>query len=470
MSHSNEQSQKQYSINQFAQNKSSLPIKTSDEFLTLFETLPYEKSPYFDSNYSAHELSKWSFFAINPIITYTQENSSHCRKTQNNQSFLTQEDVWQTIQQTINHHTEKKPHLDELPFIGGWLGYISYDYPFENVPNIITKPNQFPLFQFSLFSTVVLYHHPTNDCFLITQKEDPIEQKIKEHINQLSSIEKPFYMITKAQPSSSYETYAEKISAILEHIRNGDIYQANFTHNFIAKFQGEPFTLYKTLKKNNPAPFSAFYKINKEQFILSSSPERLFSIKNNKILAHPIKGTIQRGQTPEEDKTLKSELLNSPKNSAELAMIVDLIRNDIGRISKFNTVQVKAFKKLESFASVHHLIGIIEGELKAEATVKDIFTALFPGGSITGAPKIRSMQILSKLEETSRGPYTGSLGYIDVRGNMDFNIMIRTILIHQNQLSFQVGGGIISDSNASDEYKETLAKTQTIHNTLNQFK
>ena len=262
------------------------------------------------------------------------------------------------------------------------------------------------------------------------------------------------------------EKYLSKIEEIFEHIRKGDIYQANFTHQFSGKFKGDAFNLYQSLRIKNPAPFACFYPINEHQYILCSSPERLFQVQNGKITSSPIKGTIRRDEDPFIDQKLKNDLLNSSKDAAELAMIIDLIRNDVGKISEYGSVKVLAFKKLESFQKVHHLIGTIEGKLKPETTVKNIFEALFPGGSITGAPKIRSIEILNTLEENPRGPYTGSVGYIDIRGNMDFNIMIRTILIDHDSISLQVGGGIVIDSNPYCEYEETLHKAQAIFDAL----
>lgn len=442
-----------------------LTFHNHDEFIAFYQHIQIAKGPLFESSLTNHASSKWSFFSILPKATI----------------FKTRDEIFSTTTNQKNHHSvcffdqlnsikfqtsKKYPELTPFPFIGGFMGFLSYENIFETKSALKEKQQSFPLYQFSLFMNTFLFDLENRESHLIYNEDFVLaaynvwlqKKKIKKKSQPLNKI--------LLRPQISKTQYLNKIEKIFEHIKKGDIYQANFTHKFIGQFNGEPFEVYNSLRKKNPSPFSCFYEVDNQKFILCSSPERLFKVENGKILSSPIKGTIKRDTDQMKDLKLQQELLNSHKDSAELAMIIDLIRNDLGKISNFGTVKVLNFKKLESFQKVHHLIGTIEGQLKPKTSVKDIFSAIFPGGSISGAPKIRSIEILNELEDEARGPYTGSMGYIDIRGNMDFNIMIRTILIENNSISLQVGGGIVIDSDPVKEYEESLHKAQALFDAL----
>lgn len=443
-------------------NITPLNFDNSEEFVQFYHSLSVKKGPLFDSSMPQHASSQWSFFSILPKLTITKNNQEILGETPR-EPIINQACFFNLMDQFPFKAPSEFPGLERFPFIGGFVGFLSYENKFESLKINKEKKCDFPLYQFSLFTNVFIFDHQAQKSFLIS--DDTIETK-----SIYDQYEKKLYKKTnkkiRLKSLISKEKYLSKIEEIFEHIRKGDIYQANFTHKFYSDFQGDPFSVYQALRKKNPAPFACFYPINEKQFILCSSPERLFKVKGNIITSSPIKGTIRRDSDPFVDDKLKKDLLNSAKDSAELAMIVDLIRNDLGRISEFGSVKVLEFKKLESFQKVHHLIGTIEGKLRSDIAIRNIFEALFPGGSITGAPKIRSIEILNELEEESRGPYTGSAGYIDIRGGMDFNIMIRTILINNNQISLQVGGGIVIDSNPYCEYEETLHKAEALFDAL----
>ena len=259
--------------------------------------------------------------------------------------------------------------------------------------------------------------------------------------------------------------YLESIRKIKDYIRQGDIYQANLTQRFNGKTNISSYELYKKLRTISPAPFAAFLNF-KEHQILSNSPERFIKCINNKIETRPIKGTRPRGKNKEEDLKLQGELRNSEKDKAELLMIVDLERNDIGRVSKIGSVKVPELFVIEPYANVSHLVATVTGELEESLDCIDVIKATFPGGSITGAPKIRAMEIIDELEPTQRNVYTGSIGYIGFNGDMDLNIAIRTLIKSNENIYFQVGGGITWDSNPEDEYQETLDKAKSIVNAL----
>ena len=249
----------------------------------------------------------------------------------------------------------------------------------------------------------------------------------------------------------------DNILKIKKYISNGDCYQVNYSQNFDVNYKGSSWDIYKDLRELNPAPYSSFFKIH-EQFVISSSPERFISITNNSIQTKPIKGTLKRLADKKLDLEQISLLKNDEKNISENLMIVDLLRNDLSKCCELNSVIVTKLFDIESYASVHHMVSTIVGKLKPDTSTIDILKACFPGGSITGAPKKRAMEIINELEDRKRGIYCGSIGYFDNNNNMDTNICIRTIMLTEDKLSFSAGGGIVHDSDPLDEYFESLEK------------
>ena len=244
---------------------------------------------------------------------------------------------------------------------------------------------------------------------------------------------------------------------VLEYIAAGDVFQVNLSQRFTAFGHHDPLDLYLRLKATSPAPFAAFLHW-KDLAVVSASPESFYRTRGDLLVTRPIKGTRPRGRDPDDDNRLAAELLASPKDRAELTMIVDLERNDLGRVCEYGSVIVRDPLTIESFAQVHHLVATVEGRLRPDAGPVDVIRALFPGGSITGAPKIRAMEIIDELEPNRRSLYTGAIGYFSGNGSSEFNIAIRTILLEGDRVSFQVGGGIVADSDPLAEYEETLAK------------
>lgn len=257
----------------------------------------------------------------------------------------------------------------------------------------------------------------------------------------------------------SREGYEAAVRRALEHVRAGDVYQINLSQRFQAASDRDPFDIYLRLRAQSPAPFAAFFRFP-GYAVLSSSPERFlrFEPRTRLVETRPIKGTRPRGPGPTSDRTLARELLTSAKDRAENVMIVDLERNDLGRVAEIGSVEVTGLCELESFASVHHLTSTVRARLRADRDVIDLLRATFPGGSITGAPKIRAMQLIDELEPVARGVYTGAIGYIEPGGGMDLSIAIRTMVIKDGLASFHAGGGIVADSDPTQEYEETLHK------------
>ncbi len=276
----------------------------------------------------------------------------------------------------------------------------------------------------------------------------------------------------------SKENYIKTVERAKKYIYAGDIYQVNLSQRFQTQIDMPPYEIYKRLRKINPAPFSCYLKFD-NKYIISSSPERFLSVRNmpdsggayngaaiRKVQTRPIKGTRPRHNHEDINLRMKKELLTSKKDDAELTMIVDLERNDLGRVCNYDTVKVTERKALEEHPTVYHLAGTVEGELHPRYDFIDLIKATFPGGSITGAPKVRAMQIIDELEPTKRSVYTGAIGYIGFNGNIDLNIAIRTFLVKDDHVYFQVGGGIVADSSPEEEYEETLHKARALIETL----
>jgi para-aminobenzoate synthetase component 1 len=253
------------------------------------------------------------------------------------------------------------------------------------------------------------------------------------------------------------------VQRVIDYIFAGDIFQANLSQRFQAPMPADlsGFDLYRRLRAINPAPFAAMIK-SEDVHIVSASPERFLTLRDGRVETCPIKGTRPRGATPEADRAFAAALLASEKDRAENVMIVDLLRNDLSRVCRDGTVEVPRLCELESFATVFHLVSTVTGILRPGLSAVDLLRACFPGGSITGAPKIRAMEIIAELEPTRRGPYCGSIGYVGFDGAMDSSIAIRTYAIKDGIVAFQAGGGIVADSRPADEYDETLAKARAL--------
>jgi para-aminobenzoate synthetase component 1 len=259
----------------------------------------------------------------------------------------------------------------------------------------------------------------------------------------------------------THDEYIGALKRVKEYIAAGDIYQANLTQRLSAPLATTPWDLYRRLTASNPAPFGGYFE-TPDCAVVSCSPERFLQVRSGEVETRPIKGTRPRGAAPEEDARLAEELCNSLKDRAENVMIVDLERNDLGRVCDYGSVHVPELFALESYATVHHLVSTVRGRLHTGKTALDCLRASFPGGSITGAPKVRSMEIIEELEPTRRGIYTGAIGYLCFSGDMDVNIVIRTLVIKDGTAYFQVGGGIVADSDPEAEYQETLDKARAL--------
>lgn len=359
----------------------------------------------------------------------------------------------------------------ELPFAGGLIGYLSYDFGrhLEQMPQLAADDLHLPDARLGLYAWALVSDHLVQTSQLVFHPALPESerQRLIDVFNQpVAASKASFKLRGPMAPDLSAEAYRDAIARIHNYIQAGDCYQVNFAQRFRAPCLGDPWAAYCALREACPTPFSGFQSLPDHGAVLSLSPERFVKISRRQVETRPIKGTRPRGLTPEEDAANAAELLASPKDRAENLMIVDLLRNDLGRSCRTGSVKVPELFSLESYPNVHHLVSSVTAELASDKDALDLIAGSFPGGSITGAPKIRAMQIIDELEPTRRGLYCGSLVYLDVRGEMDSSIAIRSLLVKDDQVCCWGGGGIVADSQWEAEYQESMTKVRVLLQTL----
>lgn len=374
------------------------------------------------------------------------------------------------------------------PFPAGAMGYFGYELGAQMEPAFGLKPGSeetsLPDLWLGLFDSAVTIDLERKRILItatgLPDTGDRARQRAEARIRELtaaieSAAADPMDSLPPAAPAAGdgFESnftpfeFAGAVNRIQEFIAAGDIYQANLSQRFRTRYEGDPFQLFLELRRAAPAPFSAFLD-GGDFTVVSMSPERFLHLdpETRRVETRPIKGTRPRGKTGSEDRRLARELVHSEKDRAEHVMIVDLERNDLGRVAQVGTVQVRELSLLETFPTLFHLTSTVEGVLASGRDRVDLLQATFPGGSITGAPKIRAMQVIDELETVRRGIYTGSLGHLSFTGGMDLNVAIRTIVIHGGRAEFHVGAGIVADSDPEGEYQETLAKGRSLREAL----
>jgi para-aminobenzoate synthetase component I len=385
---------------------------------------------------------------------------------------------------------------DVPPFQGGAAGYVGYDWgaAHERVPRARYDDLAVPDLLLGLYDWVIAWDHQAGRAWVVSTgiPEQASARRhraarrlafVKERLadgrmggwadglsrSSLQSAHPPIRPSAPSYPvpdvpdvrsNFTREGYLDAVARVIEYIRAGDIFQANLSQRLQAPLVGTPLGLYDRLRRRNPAPFSAYLEFG-DLVVASSSPERFLRVQpDGRVETRPIKGTRPRGVGPEHDAALALALAESEKDRAENVMIVDLLRNDLSRVCRPGTVRVPELFALEHYATVHHLVSTVVGEVAPGHDAVDVLRAAFPGGSITGAPKVRAMQIIAELEPTARGVYCGAIGYLSTSGALDTSIVIRTYLVRGRDVYFQVGGGIVADSDPEQEYRETLDKAQ----------
>lgn len=467
------------------------PLSVSIPPYRLFPAFKATPSPFFlDSGDDYKELGRYSYMGSSPFLEVTAY-PDHLELYWPNRFY--RETLLLQKSESLNflNDLQSKYHLlhSPFPFSGGAVGFLSYDLKneIESLPNETVDDLILPLWRFAWYDGILIYDHIQESYWITACGMDEegtchtdlaqtrvayLEQLLGSFIPERLDEAEEFTTITNDSPSTpitpsvSHTQYLSDLKRVIDYIYAGDIYQANLTQRFSMDWEGDTWNLYSQLHRQNPAPFAAFLPYSDFQ-VLCSSPERFIRIlADGKIETRPIKGTRPRGNSLSDDELQAFELQNSPKDRAELTMIIDLERNDLGRICEFGTVKVPDLITLEKYPTVWHLASTITGQLKRGLKPSEIIQAVFPGGSITGAPKIRAMEIIEELELFKRGLYTGSIGFMGFDGAWDFNIVIRTILLKNGKAYIHVGGGIVADSDPECEYNETLDKAKALFRVL----
>lgn len=446
-------------------------ISGNQDPMELFEKIARSPYPFFlDSSQYSQSIGRFSFFGSDPFLIFKSKADRAVIIKDGKEEMIRCEDPFSILRGLFNRF-----RLDSkrgLPFPCGGVGYFSYDLKdfLEKLPSRATDDLGMPDCAIAFYDLVITHDNLKKKTFITSsglpetgaKGRKRALRRVKETMSLLKS--RPAKVSGKivripAEMRSNFtkEAYMEALQKAKHYIRKGDVYQVNLSQRFETSLAEEPLSVYKRLRAFCGAPFSAYLDTG-EAVILSSSPERFLFKKGRYIETRPIKGTRPRGADAAEDAELEKKLLGSTKDRAEHIMIVDLERNDLGRVCEYGSVRPSGTFRLEKYANVFHLVTTVSGRLKKGIDAIDCIRATFPGGSITGAPKIRSMEIIEELEPVKRGVYTGAIGYISFSGGMDLSIAIRTFVVKGRDVYFQVGGGIVADSDPEKEYEETLHK------------
>jgi anthranilate synthase component 1 len=418
-------------------------------------------------------VSGWGYFGIKPIefleILPSNENPQY-NSLKRISDFISKENL-------IRNGCDS-------PYPCGVVGWLSYELSqeIENIPPISDNSFSYPILQLGLYDCMVSWVEPRGEnttlritsCPKLGNSEKTFALALENALDMAKSFQKSPVTYTHTVPDSptsnfqsdcGRETFCKRVQKIKDYIYNGDTFQVNIAHKLIMKSDLHPVNLFRALRSINPAPYSALLEFPSIDLI-GASPELLFYSNNDTIVAEPIAGTRPRGLTNSQDLIFEHELLDNKKERAEHAMLVDLCRNDLGKVSDYGTVNVEEYRRVDRYSSVMHLVSSVKGDKKPNASISDVIKAIFPGGTITGAPKPKTMEIISEIEDSHRGPYTGSVGIFGFDNQATLNIIIRTF-IHQNGIyQLPVGAGIVHDSVPEKEYEETLSKAKALINSM----
>ncbi len=443
--------------------------------LTLFNTLDASRYPYLLSSSAVRQNNtQYDILLAFPQYTLTlnADKSLHCSDETlplSDGFFATLENFYQKSfgKNKVGEADDK----ENLPFCGGWFVYLAYEMAeeIEHCLSLPSLPASQPLAIAARCPAAIIVDKQKHQVFAVAENEyvhllDDIEQdfvRLKVHFDQPAQAEQKIALQSLSEADTA--PYLQQVEKIKQYIIDGDIFQANLSRQWQATLKQDvsDARLFDALSEHNPSSFAAMACLP-NMTIISSSPERLVSLKNAIVETRPIAGTRPRDDNQQSDDALAQELLSHPKEQAEHIMLIDLERNDLGRVCRPGSIEVNELMVLESWQHVHHIVSNVRGELAANRSPVDVLRAVFPGGTITGCPKVRCMEILAEMEQQARGAYTGSLGYINKNGNMDFNILIRTMVRDRENdtITFRAGGGIVSDSLAQKELEETRAKAK----------
>jgi para-aminobenzoate synthetase component 1 len=456
------------------------PLDLPSDPTVLLQRLPDERGRFLlESGGGPPEIARYSFLGFRPFLEFSSRGQRYTLRRGEELSCHTGDPL--TVLDGLLAQVQIPLTPEMPPFVGGAVGYFGYDLGrnLETLPNTAVDDLQLPDLSLGFYDNVVVIDHQTDRVSLYTivlpESPEASLQRAQEIAQYLARLPESAERRSKTPPqqgasrvTSNFDRsdYLATIQKAIDYIYAGDIFQVNIAQRFAAWLPFSSMELWSRLRQINPAPFAAFLDYGDFQ-VVSASPERFLSVTPSddglwKVETRPIKGTRRRGRSAEEDEALRADLAGSLKDHAELNMIVDLERNDLGRVSVFGTVKVPDARRIEAYPTVFHTVATVEGILRPGTRVSDLLRATFPGGSITGAPKVRALEIIEELEQLRRSIYTGSIGYIGFQGMIDLNIVIRTFVVKNGRAYFHAGGGIVADSRPADEYDETIAKATAL--------
>lgn len=435
-----------------------------------------------DSGPGYGSFGRFSFFGCEPFLTVSARGASirivgeHRRQLMNGNPI---EILSRLIRQQTPPVEEPASHASHLPFrTGAAIGFLSYELGrfVEPFARRSKEEPDLPDLQFFFFDALLAHDHSMNQTWAIVRNQPRAGKRLQSTLDRIRRVGLAGSRLCSAQQSSpetwtsslTYEDYSAAVRKAQRYIADGEIYQVNLSQQLWCRSSMTAPQLYQELRQTGASPFGAYLQ-GRHWAVLSLSPERFLRYwpRQRRIQTRPIKGTRPRGASSEEDQALRQALLQSPKDAAEHVMIVDLERNDLGRLASYGTVRVSDFRRLETFPTVHHLTSTVEAKLRPNCRLEELVQATFPGGSITGTPKVSAMQVIDELEPQPRSVYTGSIGYLAFDGNLDLNIAIRTLILRDGWARYSTGGAIVADSRADDEYMETLHKARPFLRALN---
>ena len=437
----------------------------SRDSASLFNHIAAEPwSIFLDSGYPLIDSGRYDIMSARPYRTLVT-HGNETRIADRTGVEYSDEDPFSLVKRQLG---ERRINLSGFPFSGGALGYFSYDLGrrIEKLPALARDDVNVPDMAIGLYDWALVVDHHKRRTWLIGADKAHHSNAEWEELQDFfgdgnTTPAAPYTVQSDLLNHTGREQYEAAFDRIKHYIRDGDCYQVNLAQRFSVAVRGDSWSVYRQLRKSNPAPFACFFRLEQGS-VLSSSPERFILISNDQVETKPIKGTIRRSVYAYEDKALAEQLLESEKDRAENLMIVDLLRNDIGKNCETGSVMVPRLFALESFATVHHLVSTVTGRLASGKHALDLLRGAFPGGSITGAPKLRAMQIIEELEAFRRTVYCGAIGYIGFDGNMDTSIAIRTLVHKNGRIYFWAGGGVVADSQPESEYTECYTKAEAI--------
>lgn len=434
--------------------------------ISIYQRLKGEKKFLLESSLKHEKSGRFSFIGADPAFELKGNKNFTLLITKGREKQKFNEKPLEVLKRIIPQSVQEDDH--KIPFIGGAVGFVGYDVVrhYENIGEMLPDEINIPDVHFMMFEELVVFDHLEQKVYLVgtplldTTTENDLKKRLKERKAQIlqgKDMEQQPVHISSYEPSITKEQFVEMVKKAKEYIIEGDIFQVVPSQRMKAKIEGDPFSFYRKLRVQNPSPYMYYFDFN-DYIVAGASPESIIKAAGRKVITNPIAGTRPRGKTEEEDKQLALDLLGDEKELAEHRMLVDLGRNDIGKVSEFGTVHVEKYMEVEKYKHVMHLVSVVSGQMKKEYHPIDALIACLPAGTVSGAPKIRAMEIINELEQVKRGVYSGAVGYVSANGNMDFALAIRTMIIKGNEAFIQAGAGIVYDSVPEKEYEETLHK------------